>query len=1125
MDCQLVMPSSYQDPVAVADAIFVGREVELGLLRGALADARAGRGSFRLLIGEPGIGKSRTAAQLAAEADGLDVYWGRCREDEGAPAFWPWIEIVRAYLRRHEDAVVREALGGGAADIGQIVPEVIERCAPEVPGTVADGPAARYRLFDSFTAFLRNAALQRPLLIIVDDLHWADRSSLLLLEHVLPALHDAPIMVVGTYRPVAAQRRMDLADTLGEIARHGRSLLLTGLSREDVETYLGHIVGANRARQVAASVHERTEGNALFMGEVARLLARVPRDSEAPQASDLSLTAGIRHTIRRRLDALSGATVDLLHAAAVIGREFELRVLEAVWRDRAAAPSGSGTVGPILDLLDEACADDILEHDESSGRYRFAHPLVRDTLEEDLGSAERVALHRAIARALEGAAGERGEAVLAELAHHFVAAAELGDEDKAVAYARRAGDRFRRQFAYEEAAAQYQAALRVLNLQSLEEARRDGRERLRAALLLDLGHVQACVAYEIGGREAFCEAVDLARKLGDAELLAQAVLGIVDPANVAPGGDVDKARLIEEALDALGEGDHPLRALLLTRSLVPLYFLQARDRALRRSAEAVAIAERVGDAATLGQVLGERLLVLYGPDHLDERARLADRLLDLADRSQRRSLYLMGHNWSALNLLQRGEIERARVHLDRHAACAEEQRQPFDRWQAGVCKAMLALLVGELEDAERLALEALGIGQTGQVPNAPVMWSIQLFRVRLEQGRLDEIEPMILEFARSMAHIPAARGPLALAYGHMGRLEEARRAFDAVASEGFADYPRDSNWLTGLTDAAHVCWFVDDRERAALLYDMLLPHARLAVMGSWFAACSGTVAHYLALLATVLERWDAAQRHFELATEMYRHMGAGPLLARARLDHADMLLREGRQRARAAELLRDGILACERFGMPSWRARGERLLSGAGDAVADAPRPREDSAAPGLFRCEGDFWTLSYEGTTVRVKDLKGLHYLRTLLREPEREFHIADLAGVALVVETGTGSGDELLDARARREYRRRLGELQDTLDRAEDDNDLLRASRAREEIDRLTGQLSAAYMPGAAHAQGRSAAQQNLRKAVAKNIRAALLRIQAVHEPLWRHLYNAVRTGVFCSYRPERPVAWSVE
>jgi AAA ATPase domain len=1117
------MQPSVKDPVAVADAIFVGREAELGLLRSALAEARAGRGSFRLLTGEPGIGKSRTAAQLATEADGFDVYWGRCREDEGAPAFWPWIEIVRAYLRRHEDGVVRAVMSDGAADIGQVVPEVIDRCAPEVPVAAVEGPAARYRLFDSFTAFLRHAALQRPLLINLDDLHWADRSSLLLLEHVLPALHDAPVMVVGTYRPVEAQRRMDLADTLGEIARHGRSLLLSGLSRENVEAYLSHIVGANRARQVAESVHERTEGNALFMGEVARLLARVPRDSQPPQATDLSLTEGIRHTIRKRLDALSGATVDLLHAAAVIGREFELGVLEAVWRGQAVAASDSGAVVPILDLLDEACADDIIERDESLGRYRFTHPLVRDTLEEDLSSAERMALHREIARALEGIAGERGEAVLTELAHHFVGAAGLGDEDKAVDYARRAGDRFRKQFAYEEAAAQYQTALRVLNLQSLEEARRAERERLRAALLLDLGRVQACVAYEIGGREAFSEAADLARKLGDAELLAEAVLGIVEPGNVAPGGDVDKARLIEEALDALGEGDHPLRALLLTRSLVPLYFFQARDRALRRSAEAVAIAERVCDEATLGQVLGERLMVLSGPDDLDERARMAERLLDLAGRSQRRSLYLKGHSWSALNLLQRGEVERARAHLDRHAACAEEQRQPFDRWQAGVCKAMLALLVGELEGAEELALEACGIGQTGKVPNAAVMLSIQLFRIRLEQGRLDEIEPMILEFARSMAHIPAARGPLALAYGHMGRVEESRRAFDAVASGGFGDYPRDSNWLTGLTDAAHVCWFVDDRERAALLYDMLLPHAPLAVMGSWFAACSGTVAHYLGLLATVLERWDAAHRHFELAAEMYLRMGAGPLLARARLDHADMLLREGTQRARAAEFLREGILACEQFGMPSWRARGERLLGGIDDAVA--PRPREECEAVGLFRCEGDVWTLSYEGTTVRVKDLKGLHYIRTLLREPEREFHIADLAGAALVLEAGTGSGNELLDARARLEYRRRLGELQEALDRAEDDNDLLRATRAREEIDRLTEQLSAAYMPGAAHAQERSAAQQNLRKAVAKNIRSALGRIQAVHEPLWRHLYNAVRTGVFCSYRPERHVAWSVD
>ncbi len=1096
-------------------AVFVGRTAEIGQLRAAVDSARAGRGSLTLVVGDAGAGKTRVASEIAGEASDFDVYWGRCRESEGAPAFWPWIEIIRALAQRLPADDLRACLGRGAADVAALAPSILERSGPLPRLPALQGLEARFRAFDHVAAFLRNAAERRPLLLLLDDLHWADRTSLLVLRHLAPVLRDTAIVLVATYRPVEVRRDRELADALGDIERQGLLIELGGLSRDAVAEFLANVLGGDVGRELVNSVHQKTAGNALFVSEVSRLLVQRPGASSDAVAA-LPLAAGVRHAVRRRLDGLAAPAVELLRFAAVIGHELDERLLDAIWQALSAHAAGHTPA----DLLDDACRAEVIEPAGEVGRYRFCHPLVRDVLDREVTGSERARVHQTVARALEQWLGERADTAVGELAHHYVGAASLGDGDKAIEYANRAGDSYMRQHAYEEAAAQYAAALRVL---AIDPQRDDGeRQRTRAVLLLALGRAQALVAYEIGGREAFAEAAAIARSVGDAELLARAALGMAGLWNIGVGADSDKAQLVEEALAALGEGAHPLRAELLTRSLLPQYYAQNQTLVLKRSAEAVRIAEAVCDQATLGRVLGERIMVLYGPDHIGEREQMAQRILTLAEQTDDPSLLVNGHNWCAINSLQRGEAELARVHVDRQESCAEQQRYPFNRWRVAVFRAMFLLLEGALADAEAQALEACQAGQAAQILNAPLMLSIQLYRTRLEQGRLHEMEPAIVEFARSMAHIPAARGPLALAYGHMGRLDECRRVFDAVAAADFEDYPRDSNWLTGLTDAAHVCWFLDDTERSRQLYEMLLPHRDLVVIGSWFAACSGTVSHYLGLLATVLGAPCEADEHFAAAEETYSRMGARPLMARARLDHADMLLRLDGERNRAEGLLRAALAGLADLDMGPWQERGERLLT----RVGGKRRPPADAPATGdthVFRRDGDFWTITYAGRTIRVKDLKGLHYVRTLLREPGREFHVADLAGAGLGRHE-SGLTEPNPDAKARAEYRKRVKDLREQLAEAEENNDVGRASRAREELDRLSEELIAAYSPEIA-AHGRNRLRENIRKAVAKNIRAAVGRIGSAHEALSRHLANAIHTGTFCSYRPEKPTDWSVD
>ena len=1109
---------STNDRGAAEPGGFVGRKEELAALRAGLEGARQGNGGLWLLIGEAGIGKTRTATELVSRAEGFDVHWGRCREGEGAPAFWPWIEIGRSLLRRHDGDAVRSWLGTGASDVSRLLPEVlgtgVERMS-EPPSS--DDAEAHFRLFDSFASFLCRAAETRPTVLVLDDLHWSDRASLLLLRHVAPLAGQTRLLIVGAYRPVEARRDPRLSKTLSAVARRGEQIPLDGLRRDEVAAFLQIALGAAPNEEIAASLHEKTAGNVLFLAEIARAIAR-GGVANAIRVDALPPTDGIRHAIGRRFASLSRSSLSVLRTAAVIGREFDTAMLQA-----AHARLDTGPVClSILDALEEARRAEIVEVDNQVDRYRFTHPLVRDTLNAELSVSDRAHIHRAVASALEGACSER-ESLLAELAHHFVAAAALGDTDKAIEYSRLAGDRCRRQFAYEEAVGRYSAALRVLDLESSSHRAAADRDRLRAELLIDLGRAQALAPIKDDGSDAFARAAAIGRALGDPEILAQAALGIVGPGKVGLAGDVTGARLVEEALAALGKVDHPLRPLLLTRSLLPLYYSQERELVLRRSAEAVEMAERVCDGATLGGVLGERLTVLFGPDDIEERAALARRIVALAQETKSRGLDFLGHSWSARNLMQLGEVERARAHVDRCRVVAAETRQPFLLWQVQVFEAMFALLRGDLAVAEELAIRASALESAAGLPNASVMMSIQIFRIRLEQGRLGEMEPIILEFARSMAQIPAARGPVALAYAHLGRLDEARRAFDAVAGADFADFPRDSNFLTGLTDAAHVCWFLADRDRSERLYALLAPHEDLAVMGSWFAACSGTVGHYLGLLATVLRNWSAAADHFDRAEQAYVRMGALPLLARVRIDCAEMLLRAGGDGHRARALLQGAEEALSKLDMPTWRQRCAALLE-RGAVTETVATPGSDSQGINVFRCDGDFWTISYGGATIRLKDLKGLHLLQTLLREPGREFHVADLVMAPLGCYDAASGDETLPDARARSEYRSRIATLSEVLEESERFNDIVRATRAREEIDQLREQIAAAYMPGP-RARSRKRLQENMRKAVAKNIRAALGRIAARDETLGRHLTNSVQTGVFCCYRPERTFHWVLD
>jgi predicted ATPase/DNA-binding XRE family transcriptional regulator len=443
-----------------------GRGREQALLRARLDSAQAGSGGLVLLAGEPGIGKTRLLYELAADAGrrGMQVCWGRCWESEGAPPFWPWIEILRAVLRDQDPRRLRAELGPGASSIAELVPELRDLLT-DLPAPPSLDPAeARFRLFDSVTGALQRIARGRPLLLQLDDLHWADKPSLLLLQFLVEHMADAPILIAGTYRDTEVHLEHALVELLAALRRESQFelLSLTGLALGAVSQLISSLDQPLpiETATLARAVWESTEGNPLFVREELRYLLeehQLARGDEQQRITapllnvKLGLPEGVRDVISRRLKRLSPTTRNLLTLAAVMGREFDARIVER-----------SGTLEPaeLDDALDEAEAARVIdEGPHSVGHYQFNHALFREVLYAELPARRRIRLHAQVAEALEREYAGHLDPHLSELAYHFGEARALLGVDKLVHYALLAGERALGSRAYEEAELQFQRGL------------------------------------------------------------------------------------------------------------------------------------------------------------------------------------------------------------------------------------------------------------------------------------------------------------------------------------------------------------------------------------------------------------------------------------------------------------------------------------------------------------------------------------------------------------------------------------------------------------------------------------------------------------------------------------------
>ncbi len=937
--------ASSAESAVPARGIFVGRERELTELRASLAGVAGGRGQLFCLVGEPGIGKTRLAEEIATDAEraGAKVAWGRCWEGGGAPAYWPWTQALRHCAATINPRATDAILPSTARQMLGLAPELSgESASPEswsratmLSGLPTSGGSpfdpARFQMFDSLAAYLKRLANDTPLVLVLDDLHAADADSLHLLRFVSRDLVQSRILILATYRETEARLSAEHANLLSSIGREGRTIHLAGLSQEEVAAFAKSNAALVPDDRLVSTLCDVTEGNPFFLDETLRLLG-TDRSAGLQDriAAGLAIPDSVREAIRKKVAPLSSDARDAIEIASVIGREFDIHLLSQVC---------GLTVGECVARLAEAVSHGIIgDLGDAAGRFRFTHAMIPETLAADIPRLRLMQLHQQIAQSLERLHSDDLFDYLPQLAEHYIRSLPAGPRDKAVEFAARGARRAMRQLAYEEGARLFQMALDALAIAPASE------QSATCGLMIELGEALTKAGYVDRSREVFMSASALARKSNDGDAFAKTALGIGIQSSTAGTVDRTLVELLEEALRSSGSTDSAQKAMLLARLAAALYWSDQHERSIELSQSAVDMARRLDDPLALIYVLCMWHYSLWGPDNLDARLKTAQEMKSLADRIKDREWALRALEMHLADLLETGAIEEADTDLKSYEELSGKTGSGNSVVELSY--AMRALLHGELAEGERLAEHAMAVGQRRQEPRALLSYAAQVGLIRFEQHRMGELEPILRAYVEQYPVLDVARSGLAMAYVEAGREAEARVQFEYLARDDFSALRRDWNWLATMAILSTLCVFIRDRDRAVRIYDLMLPYAERIAMVGWTEVCYGSVSRYLGNLAALLLRYDDAQRHYESAIAMNARIGARGWLAHSQHEYAAMLRERGEDRDRArADALNDQALAtADLLGMRTL-LESARALKTAHNANA-APSTRRAGDAP-----------------------------------------------------------------------------------------------------------------------------------------------------------------------------------
>lgn len=905
--------------------IFVGRDGELERLAQLWKEAGAGRLRVALVAGEPGVGKTRLAAEFASRVhdEGATVLAGRCDEDLGVP-YQPMVEALRHFV--DHASVLSDRLGRYRGELARLVPELPDRI-PGLPLPLRSDPETeRYRLFDAVAAWLAAASTDEPLLLVLDDLQWAAKPTLMLLRHVARAAAGGRVLVLGTYRDTELTFDHPLVEVVADLRRQGgvERLPLSGLDdlgvAAIVERAAGHTLDEAGAA-LARAVYEETEGNPFFVREALRHLAETGAIKQqdgtwtiSRLVDQLGIPEGVREVVGHRLSRLSADTNHVLRIAAVAGSEFELGVVQA-----------AGDVGEetLLSAVEEAAGARLIT-EVSATRFRFAHALVRATLYESLTAARQITLHRRAAEAIETIHEGALDDYVPTLAHHWAkASAPVSDTAKAVEYARRAGDAALAQLAHDEAANYYASGLDLLDAGGAGHA-----DPRRLELLIGRGEAQR-QAGDADYRQTLLHAARLAQQLGDARALARAALSNSRGYIYSGSYQVDAARIevLEAALAAVRQNNLPLRARLLATLALELVWEPDPHRRLSLSDEALRIATSIGDPETLAHVLLARDYTIHAPENATERFTATTDTLETAERLgdpvlASRSLILRFK--SAMELADVIEAERC---LARNRAIVADLGQPFLTWAAMLHDAALRVLKGDA-DAETAIIAAEELGVANGQADVAFFSQAQRWSLYLDQGRLGELEVWIGQVAER-TQSPLIKAMYANILAETDQIEAAASIFRDLAATDFAHPTNNVGWLRFGAECASVCARLGRDDYVPRLRSMLEPYAEQLVVISLGGGISGSVAFYLGLLCRTTRDWRAAERYFAAAAETHGRIGAPTWLARTRLEWARMLLArpEPEDGDRADELLHHALTSARELGLAKIEREAVGLLA------------------------------------------------------------------------------------------------------------------------------------------------------------------------------------------------------
>ena len=863
----------------------VGREAEMSAILDACKRVAGGEGREVFLIsGEAGLGKTTLVAEAARAAsdDGTCVLFGHCEEDLATP-YQLFAEALGHFVTHATDEQLLAHVEAHGSELARLVPALAARIPDVSPSQATDADTERFLLFAAVVGLLVTASQHQPVVLVLDDLQWADRASLQLFRHLTAAEQTMQVLVLGTYRDSELSRSHPLLDTLAALHRqHGVSHLeLDGLDDSGVVSFLeaaaGHALD-DAGVGLAHAVYRETDGNPFFVSEVLRHLSEtgaIFQDVTGQWTSEatldqLALPDSVRVVIGARVGRLGPDAERVLSTAAVIGRDFDLDLL---------ARTTTTSEDTVLDILEAAAAASLVrELADAPGHYNFAHALIQHTLYEDLGPTRRARAHRQVGEALEGLCADRPGARVGELARHWFAATQPIDLAKAISYSRQAGDAALSALAPANALSYYTQAL------DLTGQADDSDPIVALDLAVGLGTAQRLTG-DPAFRDTLLDASRRAAALDDTERLVAAALANNRGAESSPGEvDGERVAVLEAALVALGPVETADRARLLATLAVELAYCGDITRISTLADDAVALARCLDDPATLAHALNAHHIALRLPETLTARLDTTREAIALADAA--------GDPWTRFIALRQrlgtaietGDgVERRRCATECHAI-ATRVGQPYLAWVDAQNCATRLLLDGDPEGAEATAEEALAIGTESGEPDAFTIYGVQLLDVRIHQGRTEELVDLVAEAVAESPGLPALRAALARGYLDAGRGDDARALLEASAAVDFADLPRDELWLVGMSMWAHVAVGLGLTGAAALLEDILTPWA--GQVPTAVVAVSESVDQCLGELAALLGRAADADVHFAAAEALARRLEAPFYVARALLERA-----------------------------------------------------------------------------------------------------------------------------------------------------------------------------------------------------------------------------------------------